>query len=243
MPSISYNSTFSAFKCDVFNSYKKALGTGEIKLNNMSTNISAIVTDVKFVPENSAISANVDLRLKDLDNKSFHNTNLVLENVQINSYDKDTSLSSDKTYEKLCNMPSSAKIFSKDYNNDSWVTHDLDWTYNANEDSTLSSYWETEYGFSTGFSEDEYYSYNLNLTYLDENVVCVSASDFIVNSGKGNKDTMNNGAAGLLLVYQDQTHKDKNAIPMAYLNFPKVFYSNYNYLEVDWNQDGVMKVE
>ena len=54
---------------------------------------------------------------------------------------------------------------------------------------------------------------------------------------------MNNGAAGLLLVYQDQTHKDKNAIPIAYLNFPKVFYSNYNYLEVDWNQDGVMKVE
>lgn len=253
---------YSAYNRNIYNCYKKALGTGEISSDYYTNNISAIVTDINFEKLNPPEqTTGFDFRFKNFvkgqirtneikgqpyqyeERTKFKPTRLNIEGTLVKSYNKGTRMTSETTYEQITNRPCSSKIFTEFEHNNSWVTHDLDWTPSANKDQNLDSYWKNEYAFNTDYNIDEYRSYDINQTYLDENIVCLSALDFWVDSAKGNPNTMDDGAAGLLLVYHDETHEGDNAIPMMYMSFPKVFYSNYNYLEIDWNQDGIIKVE
>ena len=47
----------------------------------------------------------------------------------------------------------------------------------------------------------------------------------------------------VLRTYSDDEHIGDKEIPMVYIEFPKLFNSNNNYLSVEWHEDGVLKVE
>ena len=58
-----------------------------------------------------------------------------------------------------------------------------------------------------------------------------------------NKDSMDYGAAGILLTYVDANKgfTGKNELPVAFFEFGKTLHSNYNFLQIDWHEDGVIK--
>ena len=169
-------------------------------------------------------------------------TRLKLEDVVVTSFNADTQMTSDISYERITSTPASAKIFSTE-NNKSWVTKDLDWSLDALSDENTEQYFRTEYNFSKNYDKGEYDAYGLNQTMLDENVISLSANKLELTNEKGNPNAMDNGAAGLLLTYSDDEHIGDKEIPMVYIEFPKLFNSNNNYLSVEWHEDGVLKVE
>ena len=173
-------------------------------------------------------------------------TNLFLEDVLQDSFNKDTGETSEAFYEGMMNIPASAKVFSYQHNN-SWITNDLDWSVTATADSATMNYFKNEYNFNSGYNKTEYQSYGLNLNKLEENVCRLSATSFIMNSSSAtnaNKNSMDYGAAGILLTYVDEEKgfKGKNELPVAFYEFGKTLHSNYNFLQIDWHEDGVIKV-
>lgn len=171
-------------------------------------------------------------------------TYLNVTGTNINSYNKDSSLSSDISHQEFFNTPASAYIFSdSNANAECSILNDLDYSLTAMDDETLRKYFEEQYDFSSDYVEEEYLGYNILRTFMDENAFCLSADDFILNSENGNPSAMDNGAAGLLLSYYDENHQGESQIPIVYYEFPKVFYSSKNYLEVDWHADGILRID
>ena len=248
---------FSGTNRYVFKAYQYALGNGEIKNTNYQTNINAYIADNNFWYVNSNVkdsynanfgSFKLSYSVKGLNGEAMRNytrlvpTRLKLEDVTVTSFNADTQLTSDISYERITSTPASAKIFSTE-NNKSWVTKDLDWSLDALSDKNTEQYFRTEYNFSTNYDKGEYDAYGLNQTMLDENVISLSANKLELTNEKGNPNAMDNGAAGLLLTYSDDEHIGDKEIPMVYIEFPKLFNSNNNYLSVEWHEDGVLKVE
>ena len=246
--------SFSGTQRVVFNAFKYALGTGEISNVNYDGHINTYITDCNFWPTNSA-NNNLNTRFNSFKNlyttknikglKGYTRiipTKLTLENVNTDSFNGDTGLTSDVSYEMIRNTPASGKIFSTE-NNKSWVTHDLDWSLTALMDKNTELYFKTEYDFKNFYDKSEYRAYGLNETILEENNVRLTANNFKLDSEHGNKNAMDWGAGGFLLTYSDDEHKDGQEIPMVYIQFAKHFNSNNNHLEVDWHQDGIVKVE
>ena len=81
--------------------------------------------------------------------------------------------------------------------------------------------------------------------YISDKDKAIMATEIVyaLTNEKGNPNAMDNGAAGLLLTYSDDEHIGDKEIPMVYIEFPKLFNSNNNYLSVEWHEDGVLKVE
>jgi hypothetical protein len=249
--------SFSGTHNYVFKTYKYALGIGEIHNTDYKAHIKTYLTDVNFWSQNKTLLDNVNVRFKDFKNMSLKGqslkgrtvgytslipTNLKITEPTVTSYNSETGMTSNVYYEQIKHVPASAKIFSTE-NNKSWVTHDLDWSLTANKDPDLVDYWQTEYDFNTKFNINEYRAFNLGLNNLDENVICLSGEKFKLDNVCGNISAMDRGAAGMLLTYTDDNHKDNQEIPMVFIEFPKFMNSNNNHLEVDWNQDGIVKVE
>ena len=175
-------------------------------------------------------------------------TNLTLEDCILNSFNKESESTNTASYEGMVDIPASSKIFSKNDHNNSWVTNDLDWVSNINLlNDNLRTYFSNEYNFSYHYNKTEYQSYGLEENKLTENVVRLSAESFIMDKSKTNadKDAMNVGAGGLLLTYQDPDNgiTGDNEIPVSFYDFGKTLHSNYNFIQVDWHEDGVIKAE
>lgn len=173
-------------------------------------------------------------------------TKLTLQNVMNDSFNKDTGYTSEASYEEMTNLPASAKIFSYD-NANSWVTNDLDWSVDAVSNTATMEYFKNEYNFKTDYNKTEYQSYGLNVNKLEESVVRLSADSFIMNDKYVGTNTvaMDYGAAGVLLTYEDEERglTGKNELPVAYFDFGKTLHSNYNFLQIDWHEDGIIKAE
>lgn len=241
--------SFSAFKGDVYKSYLYALGTGEIKNIDYTNKLSAVLVQGNLNQDINKYGGGVynksNLRYSELLELNPNNlipTNMILEEPKITSINEDTSLSSDISYERITNMPCSARIFSNNHNN-SWVTKDLEWSENALEDKDTREYFSDEYGFNDKYNEEEYQGYNIKQTVLEESVICLTAEDFKLTKETGNTSAMNTSINGLLLLYQDENHTGGDAIPVAYYKFPKSYQSNNNYLSIEWHTDGVIKVQ
>ena len=60
-----------------------------------------------------------------------------------------------------------------------------------------------------------------------------------------NTVAMDYGAAGVLLTYEDEERglTGKNELPVAFFDFGKTLHSNYNFLQIDWHEDGIIKAE
>lgn len=170
-------------------------------------------------------------------------TDKTLNEALQDSFNKDTGETSEAYYEGMMKIPASAKIFSNQHNN-SWITNDLDWAITATANSSTMNYFKNEYNLQNTYDKTEYQSYGLNLNKLEENVCRLSATSFILDSNNGNKEAMDYGAAGVLLTYEDEKlgFKGKNELPVAFYEFGKTLHSNYNFLQIDWHEDGVIKV-
>ena len=247
--------SFSGTQRVIFKAYQYALGTGEIKNVNYNGHINTYITDCNFWPTNSATNDKLSTRFGDFKNSYNASikgqtqgytriipTKLTLENVNTDSFNGDTGLTSDVSYEMIRNTPASGKIFSTE-NNKSWVTRDLDWSLDALEDKNTALYFKTEYDFKNYYDKSEYRAYGLNENILEENNIRLTADNFKLDSERGNKAAMDWGAGGFLLTYTDDEHKEEKEIPMVYIQFAKHFNSNNNHLDVDWHQDGIVKVE
>lgn len=173
-------------------------------------------------------------------------TDLILENAGLDTFNKDTGYVSEIPYEQMINIAASSKIFSMD-NDNSWVTGDLDWVSAENDIGNAQQYFINEYNFSTAYNKTEYQSYGLNENKLEENVVRLSAESFLLNSEKASKNSsaMDYGAAGVLLTYvdKDKGFVDDEELPVAFYDFGKTLHSNYNFLQIDWHNDGIIKAE
>ena len=174
-------------------------------------------------------------------------TNLTLAACILDSYNKESESTPTATYEGLMKMPASSKIFSTE-NNNSWVTGDLDWVSATNLlDNNLRTYFKNEYGFSDDYNKTEYQSFGLSENKLSENVIRLSAVSFILDSNKpaASSAAMNAGAGGLLITYQDPENgiTGDEEIPVSFYDFGKTLHSNFNFLQVDWHENGVIKAE
>ena len=261
--------SWSASRGYIFKSYINALGKGRLKGINYG-NLKVNITDNNFLSANyyrmkglhaenqtSAEKAKdyLNLKLGDLSakytwigagksvkglNTYIYPTNEYLVNTNIDSINKYTNLSNiDISFEFVKDEPCSSVIFSPQHGN-SWVTGDFDWDVNARKDTKLMKYFKEEYGFKDVYDRNEYNFYGVIENMLDENVVRLSAENFITNSS-----AMDYGAAGILLTYEnkDKGYYGDKELPVAYYDFGKALHSNYNYLEIDWNETGVIKVE
>lgn len=211
--------------------------------NDMNYNLLRL-GDLKKRYEWSALDDRNNTVIKGLDTKIIP-TNLILENVGLNTFNKDTGFISEESYEKMIDLAASSKIFSPDHNN-SWVTGDLDWVSAEKDIGNSEQYFVNEYNFSKTFNKTEYQSYGLNQNLLEENVVRLSAESFLLNSQKAiNTSAMDYGAAGVLLTYVDEGKgfSGENELPVAFYDFGKTLHSNYNFLQVDWHEDGIIKAE
>ena len=172
-------------------------------------------------------------------------TDVTLNSTILDTFNKDTGQTSEGYYEEMMNIPASAKVFSTSHNN-SWITNDLDWTPYVPSNSSTLKYFASEYNFNSSFNKTEYQSYDLQLNKLEENVCRLSADSFILNDKKTvNEQSMDWGAAGVLLTYENEELglTGVNELPVAFYDFGKTLHSNYNFLQIDWHEDGVIKVE
>lgn len=172
-------------------------------------------------------------------------TDLTLQDVQVDTFNSDTGETSEVSYEQMLDYPVSSRIFSKGHD-DSWVTNDLDWSLTATANSSTMQYFKDEYNFKDVYDRTEYQSYGVGENRLDENVCRLSAASFVMDSDKvANPESMDYGAAGVLLTYADATKGfvGDNELPVVFYEFGKTLRSNYNFLRVDWHEDGVIKVE
>lgn len=244
--------SFSGSQRLVYKAFTYALGTGEIKNTTYKNNLKAYLTDCNFWSVNSA-NNNVTTRLDTLNcvkglkgikgnTSKITPTNLNLENINLYSFNTDTGLQAEVSYESLKNLPASGKIFSIE-NDGSWVTNDLDWSITALSDKNTENYFKTEYAFKDQYDKNEYRAYNLNENVLEENNIALTATDFLMTDKIGNPSAMDYGAGGLLLTYTDKNHINEKEIPVAFIQFAKHFNSNNNRLEIAWHQDGVIKIE
>lgn len=179
---------------------------------------------------------------------SIYPTNLSVSHCFLNSFNKDTGETNTSSYEGMLNIAASSKIFTKHDHNNSWVTGDLDWVNSTSSmNENLRKYFSTEYNFNKEYNKTEYQSYGLNENKLTENVIRLSAESFILNDDKkaASKDAMNRGAAGVLLTYVDEGKgfSGENELPVAFYDFGKTLHSNYNFLQIDWHEDGIIKAE
>lgn len=182
-------------------------------------------------------------------------TNKYLFNVNVDSFNNDTGMTNpDSTYELIDDMPCSSRIFSNQ-NDGSWITKDFDWSVDARKKPSIMNYFAHEYNFSNKYDKTEYITYGISENILDENVIRISAESFI-NDDPNNKikndygdeteiGVMSYGAAGVLLTYEDEFRgfTGDNELPVAYYDFGNTLHSNYNYIKLDWHEDGVIKVE
>lgn len=176
-------------------------------------------------------------------------TNKYLYNIKVDSFNSDTGVTNpDSTFEFMSDMPCSSRIFSNE-NDGSWITKDLDWSVVARNYPNIMNYFANEYNFSNKYDKTEYVTYGLNENILNENVIRLSAESF-VHDDQNNKDeegngVMSYGAAGVLLTYEDESRgfTGGKELPVAYYDFGNTLHSNYNYIKLDWHEDGVIKVE
>ena len=178
---------------------------------------------------------------------TIYPTNLTLLDCELNSFNSKSESTNSASYEKMLDIPASSKIFSTEHNN-SWVTNDLDWVDStALLTNNLRTYFSNEYDFNKEYNKTEYQAFGLSENKLTEDAICLSADSFILNDTKPivNKNAMNAGAAGLLITYQDPNKglTGDDEIPVSFYEFGKTLHSNYNFLQVDWHEDGVIKAE
>jgi hypothetical protein len=244
----------SASKANIYNAYIYALGTNTITAADYR-NIQFYITDSNFYPLNNFLYfADINVTVNDITagniggNSTEHNVDIhnVKSNIyptkyymsayDINTFNKDTGLKSENCYEKMTNYPCSSKIFFEETN--SWVRDDLDFPEQPVENTKdpIFKYFATEYNFNTAFNKTEYQSYNVDMTPIIEDVTRLSSFQLNLSSNSA----MSYGAAGLLLTYKVNSN---NEIPMAYYNFGKVYYSTKNTLQLEWHEDGIVKIE
>lgn len=194
-----------------------------------------------------------DLTIKREDKREVRQTRIIPTNLYISSFgltsfNDDTGMTNTSSYENMLDNPASSKIFSDkvENNNNSWVTGDFDWipsTYS--EFKNVEAYFHNEYNFSEGYDNREYYSYGLNEHKIVENTIKLSAADFNMDSSTKlvNTSAMNFGAGGIVLSYNDgNVYTDENEMPVAFYDFGKTLYSNFNSLNIQWHEDGIIKV-
>ena len=108
-------------------------------------------------------------------------------------------------------------------------------------------YFKNEYNFKADYNKTEYQSYGLDVNKLEESVVRLSADSFIMDDKYVGTNTvaMDYGAAGVLLTYEDEERglTGRNELPVAFYDFGKTLHSNYNFLQIDWHEDGIIKAE
>ena len=175
-------------------------------------------------------------------------TNMKILNTEINMFNSDTGYVSEYSYEQVKSLPASSRIFSTDptINSNSWVTEDLEWKSTMlDNEKRNDNYFKNEYAFSEEYVKEEYDTYGLKENVLYENVVRLSAEVFTMNNKKtGNTNAMNLGVGGILLTYNDNAmFKGDNELPVAFYDLGKTMFSNYNALQIDWHDDGILKAE
>lgn len=261
----------NANKVAVFSSFLYNLGINSLKKINQTNNINVSILTKKlssFPESDFSIFNDISLTYKNLQEKNIvTNTNLTLKDIAINSVNKDTEKLPDNTIQELRNIPVKEIIFSGEYKNTNAknckVYKDLEYEDGlkyeqiSNQPSETNKskkekyrYFQNEYNFSNDYDKSEYDSLNVTLDYLLESRICVNAANFFVSNSTYtdmNKTPVNlfpNGCCyGIILSYTDDSYKDGKMIPMIYYEFANPIYTNNNTLEIEFNQNGIFKVE
>jgi hypothetical protein len=229
--------------------YEKAFDYNNLKVRDLEQKYVYLASGIKG---QKGANGNISYTYRKDISSRIMPLNKTLGNTLIDSINKDTMLTDkDCTFERADNMPCSSRIFSKD-NDGSWVTHDLDWSLNVRNKPGLMKYFAEEYNFKTEYDSIEYATYGVKPNVLNENVIRLSAESFVQDdpNDKIKEDdieygVMAYGAGGILLTYanEDEGLTGKNELPVAYYDFGNTLHSNYNYIKLDWHEDGVIKVE
>lgn len=185
-------------------------------------------------------------------------------NPSIESINNQTGMESDACYEEIECLPASAVIFSKqcpsqcyikrDYEYSQYGTTPLDASGNIKNgvgDYFNNTYWDLNYGFTSGFSQEEYDMYNLKTTPLTENVIKVVGGDNAISAASEinteSKDSHVCGYGILLVIY----HKDAEAIdnrynmniPVAFIPFDRFHDAKNGTMNILWNNNGFLRLE
>ena len=224
----------------IFPQYKKALGRNEIS-GDYNNKISGYYSsDANFLNIFSQISSYYDNLIELAENISHSATitpiNTYILDTNITTYNKDTNISSEYSYDEHQNIACSSRIFGDTvYQNcNSWVMKDLDYYKPDPMSTTGLKHWQAEYNFDENYSSAEYRTYSINKTYVEDNVASLTASDLTYQE--------NNLTAMRYILLGCKNNNDK-LIPMVYYDLGKTFYSNNNYIEVDWNVEGLITLQ
>lgn len=156
-----------------------------------------------------------------------------LLNTDITTFNKDTNISSEYSYDEHQNISCSSRIFSDTvYENcNSWVMKDLDYD-KENPMSVIGlNHWKNEYNFNTNYNSAEYRVYGIHKTFVEDNVSCLTASDLKYSY---------EGITAIRYVLLGYKQNDSNTIPMLYYDLGKPYYASKNYIEIDWHADGLV---
>lgn len=233
--------SFSGYRM-IFPQYKIALGTNSISGDYNDKIVGYYSSDANFettFSSNDISSTNyLNIIVEQLRKSSVtvNEFNTCLLTTNITTFNKNTNISSDYSYDEHQQIACSSRIFGDTiYQNcNSWVTNDLDYNKQDPMSVTGLKHWSAEYNFNSGYNPSEYRVYGINRTYVENDVSCLTAAYLKYRSSDLT------AMRYILLGCRDNSN---NIIPMIYYDLGKTYYSNKNYIEVDWHTDGLLKIQ
>lgn len=174
-----------------------------------------------------------------------------LKTVTFLTVDKDTLTPSNKSYEKLFDIPVSAWLFSTRKNFDSYIKDDYNYTaYNYNpvasrlnrknyEDTVLKpnnfnfNYWGQTYDFGSGYNNEDYLLYGITETTFEDSQTEMTSlpCDYEIKK-------MTTKSAAIVVAY----HADDIIIPVTYAELHNSFYTPDGIIRIEWSQNGIITI-
>ena len=107
------------------------------------------------------------------------------------------------------------------------------------------------YGFTSGFSQEEYDSYNLKTTPLTEDVIKVIGGDNAISAASevnniSTKHHMCGYGIMITTVHKDapaKNWKPEQEIPVAYIEFDRFHDAKNGIMNILWNNNGFLRLE
>lgn len=250
----------------VFNAYKYALGTQQIMHTDYKDNMHVSIIKNSIADEIAGYVSSITTNygtIQDASDNNMINTEMCLFNGKLGSNNINTSLSATVSYENMFNIPCSA-ILAKPIENKEKIKNSIlngddeyDIWVKDKTDKIAEKHMKYTYDFETRYNENEYEALNVDETYITEDSSFIAADNYeysitlknpinaddLETQGLDTNGIMSCGCKGILLSYCDSKHYDRNMIPMMYYEFEKPIYSNNNTLNIEWNTNGILRVE
>lgn len=246
----------------IFNAYRLALGTGQIKEGFSKNNI--VLSWVLH-----EIPTTIDMNDPNLRYGSFMSSSgcpvqlasTYLNSVNSESINELTFENSDSTYQEICHIPASDYLFKYDdphYTSACPVTKAFGYD-KSNTSERQKNAFVAEYNLVTdAYSESNYLQLNIPQDELVEGRILQRAADVNFHDdeekrkerdeiyGEGNgrqRDILAGGAIGYILSYKTDEMKYEDMIPMEYYQFENPILSNDDTLKVKWNENGFLEAK